>query len=303
MRWISENVGISTDVQIQILASILAIAVALLLRWSVIRLVRSRVDDTQVIFQTRRVTTYAVTFVGILALAWIWIDSFNDLPTFLGLVSAGIAIALADVLRNMAGWVLILSRRPFRIGDRIEIDGTKGDVVDIRLFRFSMMELGNWVDAEQSTGRLVHVPNGLVFTTQIANYTEGFPYVWHEMPVLVTFESDWRHAEHILLDVLKRDAPDYERAAGKRIRAVAQDYHIRVGTLTPTVYLTVRDSGVLLTARILVEARQRRSIEQRIWRSILDGFAAAPDVELAYPTVRTFFDGPVAIRREPPAGG
>ena len=303
MRWISDNVGISTDVQIQILASILAIAVALLLRWSVIRLVRSRVDDTQVIFQTRRVTTYAVTFVGILALAWIWIDSFNDLPTFLGLVSAGIAIALADVLRNMAGWVLILSRRPFRIGDRIEIDGTKGDVVDIRLFRFSMMELGNWVDAEQSTGRLVHVPNGLVFTTQIANYTEGFPYVWHEMPVLVTFESDWRHAEHILLDVLKRDAPDYERAAGKRIRAVAQDYHIRVGTLTPTVYLTVRDSGVLLTARILVEARQRRSIEQRIWRSILDGFAAAPDVELAYPTVRTFFDGPVAIRREPPAGG
>lgn len=303
MRWISDNVGISTDVQIQILASILAIAVALLLRWSVIRLVRSRVDDTQVIFQTRRVTTYAVTFVGILALAWIWIDSFNDLPTFLGLVSAGIAIALADVLRNMAGWVLILSRRPFRIGDRIEIDGTKGDVVDIRLFRFSMMELGNWVDAEQSTGRLVHVPNGLVFTTQIANYTEGFPYVWHEMPVLVTFESDWRHAEHILLDVLKRDAPDYDRAAGKRIRAVAQDYHIRVGTLTPTVYLTVRDSGVLLTARILVEARQRRSIEQRIWRSILDGFAAAPDVELAYPTVRTFFDGPVAIRREPPAGG
>ncbi len=300
MSWISENIGVSTDVQVQILASILTVIVALVLRASVVRLVRARVDDPQVIFQTRRISTYVVSVIGTLTLAWIWIDAFDDLPTFLGLVSAGIAIALSDVLRNMAGWIFILSRRPFRIGDRIEIQGTKGDVVDIRLFRFSMMELGQWVDAEQSTGRLVHVPNGLVFTNQLANYTEGFPYVWHEIPVLVTFESDWRRAEAILLDVLRREAPDYERAAGAQIRAVAEDYHIKVGALTPTVYLTVRDSGVLLTARVLVEARQRRGVEERIWRAILDALAAEPAVDLAYPTVRTYLDGPVHIRGDAP---
>lgn len=300
VNWISENIGVSTDVQVQILASILTVIVALVLRASVVRLVRARVDDPQVIFQTRRISTYVVSFIGILTLAWIWIEAFNDLPTFLGLVSAGIAIALSDVLRNMAGWIFILSRRPFRIGDRIEIQGTKGDVIDIRLFRFSMMELGQWVDAEQSTGRLVHVPNGLVFTNQLANYTEGFPYVWHEIPVLVTFESDWRRAEAILLDVLRREAPDYERAAGAQIRAVAEDYHIKVGALTPTVYLTVRDSGVLLTARVLVEARQRRGVEERIWRAILDALAAEPAVDLAYPTVRTYLDGPVHIRGDAP---
>ena len=300
MSWISENIGVSTDVQVQILASILTVIVALVLRASVVRLVRARVDDPQVIFQTRRISTYVVSVIGTLTLAWIWIDAFDDLPTFLGLVSAGIAIALSDVLRNMAGWIFILSRRPFRIGDRIEIQGTRGDVVDIRLFRFSMMELGQWVDAEQSTGRLVHVPNGLVFTNQLANYTEGFPYVWHEIPVLVTFESDWRRAESILLDVLRREAPDYERAAGAQIRAVAEDYHIKVGALTPTVYLTVRDSGVLLTARVLVEARQRRGVEERIWRAILDALAAEPAVDLAYPTVRTYLDGPVHIRGDAP---
>lgn len=302
VNWISENIGISTDVQVQILASILTVIVALALRASVVRLVRSRVGDPQVIFQTRRITTYVLSVLVIFTLAWIWIDAFNDLPTFLGLVSAGIAIALSDVLRNMAGWVFILSRRPFRIGDRIEVQGTKGDVVDIRLFRFSMMELAEWIDAEQSTGRLVHVPNGLVFTNQVANYTEGFPYVWHEIPVLVTFESDWRRAEELLLDALRREAPDYERAAGAQIRAVAEDYHIKVGALTPTVYLTVRDSGVLLTARVLVEARQRRGVEERIWRAILDGFAAEPNVDLAYPTVRTYFEGPVQIRGDAPAG-
>lgn len=99
------------------------------------------------------------------------------------------AIALADVLKNMAGWMYIPSRRPFRVGDRIEIEGTRGDVVDIRLFCFSLMEIGNWVDAEQSTGRLVHVPNGSVFINQVANYTEGFQYIWHEMPVRTFFQG------------------------------------------------------------------------------------------------------------------
>jgi small-conductance mechanosensitive channel len=300
VNWISETIGISTEVQIQMLASVLTIIGGLILRASVVRVVRTRVSDPQVIFQTRRISTYVVSVLGILILAWIWIDAFDDLPTFLGLVSAGIAIALSDVLRNVAGWVYILSRRPFRIGDRIEIQGAKGDVVDIRLFRFSMMEIGNWVDAEQSTGRLVHVPNGLVFTNQVANHTEGFPYVWHEVPVLVTFESDWRRAEAIMLDVLGREAPDYERAAGAQIRAVAEQYHIKVGALTPAVYLSVRDSGVLLTVRLLVEARQRRGVEERIWRAVLDGFAAESNVELAYPTVRTYFDGPVQIRRDAP---
>jgi small-conductance mechanosensitive channel len=73
----------------------------------------------------------------------------------------------------MAGWVYILSRRPFQVGDRIEVNQFKGDVVDIRLFRFSLMEIQGWVDAEQSTGRLVHVPNGVVFNREVANYTEG----------------------------------------------------------------------------------------------------------------------------------
>jgi small-conductance mechanosensitive channel len=183
------------------------------------------------------------------------------------------------------------------VGDRIEIDGFKGDVVDIRLFRFSLMEVGGWVGADQSTGRLVHVPNGLVFTKELANYTEGFPYIWHEIPVLITFESDWKLAEQLMLQVLRDQAPDIEGAAGTTIRATARRYSIRVGTLTPTVYLTVRDSGVQLTARFLVEVRTRRGREDRIWRAILEAFAEQPTIELAYPTVRTFFQEPIRLDR------
>lgn len=134
---------------------------------------------------------YSATAITGITLAFIWVDAFDALPTYLGLVSGGIAIALSDLLRNVACWAYILLRRPFRVGDRIEIQDLKGYVIDIRLFRFSVMEVGGWVDPDQSTGRLVHVPNGLLFSDRVANYTEGFSHVWDEVPVLVTFESDW----------------------------------------------------------------------------------------------------------------
>jgi len=198
----------------------------------------------------------------------------------------------------MAGWAFILTRRPFQVGDRIEVTGLKGDVVDVRLFRFSLMEVGGWVDAEQSTGRLVHVPNGVVFNQPVHNYTEGFAFIWDELPVLVTFESDWKRAEELVREVLSDAAPDVESAAGTRIRETAHKYSIRVGTLTPTVYVSVRDSGVMLTARYLVETRTRRGRADRIWRGILDAFDAEPNVVLAYPTIRTHLSDTIRLHRD-----
>ncbi len=310
-EWISDNVGIAAETQAEVLGTIAVIVILVLLRGVAIRTAKARLENPDDVYQVRKIATYSVTFVGIVSLAWIWIDAFSDLPTYLGLVSAGVAIALADVLRNMAGWVLIMTRRPFRLGDRIQIQDTIGDVVDIRLFRFSLMEVGGWVAADHSTGRLVHMPNGYVFTSKIANYTEGFEYVWDEIPVLVTFESDYEEAERIIAGVLSRLAPDVEHTAGARIRATAHRYTIKIGTLTPTTYLTVRDSGVLITARYLVGVRARRGVEQDIWRGILRGFGEAANVELAYPTVRTYFDGPIELDRggspalpdRPPAPG
>ena len=302
MEWIRDQLGVTTATQGKVIATIVAVVVLVLSRWLVLRAIQQRFEEAWVGYRARKAATYTATVLGMAIIAWIWVDAFNDLPTFLGLVSAGVAIALADVLKNLVGWVYILSRRPFRVGDRIEIENTKGDVVDVRLFRFSVMEVGNWVDADQSTGRLIHIPNGKLFTTHVANYTEGFEYIWYEIPVLITFESDRRLARTILESALRDHAPDVERAAGSSIRETARSYHIRIGTLTPIVYLSVQDSGVLLTCRFLVNVRQQRGVAQNIWTAILDGFDAAPSIELAYPTVRTFFAGPVSIETDPGIG-
>lgn len=297
MEELAEALGIAPDTTENIVFSVAALIVILIGRALILRVVEANVEDSDAQYRARKIVNYTATATFLITLAFVWIDAFSNLPTYLGLVSAGIAIALADVLKNMAGWLFILTRRPFEVGDRIEVVDLRGDVVDIRLFRFSLMEVGGWVDADQSTGRLVHVPNGVVFNQPVANYTEGFPYVWDEIPVLITFESDYKGAKAIILDVLQQDAPDTHGPAGRHIRDTARRYSIKIGTLTPTVYVSVRDSGVLLTARYLVEARNRRGAQDRIWQSILDGFNATEAIHLAYPTIRAYLPDRLQLDR------
>jgi small-conductance mechanosensitive channel len=293
--WITSEFGIAGRTQGKILASLIVVVVALVVRVLILRAVQRRVDETDVLYRTGKLATYATTIVVGLTLGWIWFSAFSSVGTYIAVVSAGLAIALADVLKNVAGWGYIVVRRPFRVGDRIEISGTKGDVLDVRLFRFTVAEVGNWVDAEQATGRLVHIPNGTLFGEQVANYTEGFEFIWHEIPVLVTFETDWKRAEEILLEIVRDTAPNIEARAGARIREAARNYQIKIGVLTPIIYLTVKDSGILLTARYLTDVRARRSIEQRVWRRILEAFAGEAGIQLAYPTVRTYLEGPIRL--------
>jgi small-conductance mechanosensitive channel len=299
-EWFEETLGLSPDVQGKLLLSAITILAIVITRWLALRAVQRRVEDDAISFRTRKFVTYLMTVLTVLVLGRIWIAAVDSLATYLGIVSAGIAIALSDVLKDLAGWMFIMLRRPLRLGDRVQIGDHSGDVIDIRALRFSLLEIGNWVDADQSTGRIVHVPNGLLFSEPMANYTEGFEYLWHEIPVLVTFESDWRRAERIMQDVLEEHAPDARQIGAEAdIRKAARQYFIKYRHLTPIVYVTVRDSGVLLTGRLLVPARNRRGAENDVWRAILDGFNAEPTVELAYPTVRTFLPDPLQITDRP----
>lgn len=295
MEDLATSLGLSVN-GTKLLVSSVVVILLLLLRWLVLRIVHRRVEDTEIWYRTRKIVTYTTTILILFGLLRIWVVPFGDLATFFGLVSAGVAVALADVLKDIVGWGYILTRRPFRVGDRIEASGYTGDVIDIRMFRFTMLETGNWVHADQSTGRIVHIPNQIVFSNPIANFTEGFEYIWHEIPILVTYESDWKHAEAIILKVLNAAAPDVVKEAHKKIRETAQEYRIKYRHLTPAVYVSAQDSGVLLTGRLLVPARQRRGIDQKVWRGILEAFADEPTIDLAYPTVRTYFQGPVDLR-------
>lgn len=275
----AENLGLS----------LLILVVVFAVRYMVLRTVLPRMHDAGAIFRTRRVSLYISVAALLLGLGWVWTHQLTNAGSFIGILGAGVAIALTDVLKNLAGWGFIVFRRPFKRGDRIEVGPHRGDVIDIRMFRFSMLEIGNWVDADQSTGRIMHVPNGLLFSEPLANYTEEFPFIWNEVPVTVTFESDWGRAVEIVQGVIDRHAADpQESGAAAYIEKAASQYLITYQYLTPMVYVKAIDYGVTVTGRLLVPARGRRAITSAIWQDLLREIQATPSVELAYPTTRFF---------------
>lgn len=267
--------------------TILAIVVFWLVRrLSLMVLLRDR--DVQVQYRIRKSVAYVTYPLAFLVIGRIWFAGIEAVSTYLGLLSAGLAIALQTPLVNLAGWAFILWRQPFKVGDRIEIGNDRGDVIDQRIFMFSLMEIGNWVDADQSTGRVIHLPNGKIFTEVMANYSQGFQHIWNEIPVLVTFESDWRKAKQILEKVAQKHGTSLTDSAATKLREAAHKFMIFYTKLTPKVYTTVKDCGVMLTIRYLCEPRKRRGSEQDIWEDILDSFAAHDNIDFAYPTQRYY---------------
>ncbi len=287
-RFIHDWAGLNPNIQGRIFSSLLIIVILWALRWVVLQFVWRRTDDAQTRYRWQKTTAYGSVIFGLLLVIRVWFAGIQSLATLLGLVTAGLAIALQDLVKSMAGWAFVLWRRPFAVGDRIQVGNMKGDVIDIRLFKFTLMEIGNWVGAEQSTGRVIHLPNSLIISETIANYSKGFDFIWNEIAVLVTFESNWQKAKQLLHAIGEKHAAPLNQQAEKRIREASKRYLIFYSALTPTVYTSVKDSGILLTIRYLIDPRKRRNSENIIWEDILETFARHDDIDFAYPTQRFY---------------
>ena len=205
-----------------------------------------------------------------------------DLITVLTVVGAGLAIAMRETLMSMAGWSYIAFRTPYSQGDRVQVGPYQGDVIDIRLLHTTLMEIGGWVQADQSTGRIVHVPNNLVFSEPVYNYSRGFHFIWNELRFTVTFRSDWRAAREILTSLASESAAVIEQQAKKEIQQMSREYLIHYSILTPFVYVDVTGDGVLLTLRYLCEARKRRGTAHAITMTFLDRIKEHGHIELAH---------------------
>jgi small-conductance mechanosensitive channel len=286
--WIQNVTGLNIEAQDKIYLSILIILVLWLIRSISYRIVCNKTENAQTRYRWQKSLTYFTVIIGIILVGRVWFAGMQSLWTYLGLVSAGIAIALKDLVTSLAGWLFLIWRRPFAVGDRIQIGKYIGDVIDLRIFKFTLLEIGNWVDADQSTGRIMHIPNSMVLTETIANYSKGFQFIWNEISVLVTFESNWQKAKDILKKIGSRHAEHLSASAEKKLKDVSKKYMIFYTTMTPTVYTTVKDCGVLLTIRYLIEPKSRRASEQAIWEDILVEFAGCADIDFAYPTQRFY---------------
>lgn len=284
--WLEDVFGFSPDIQGRIAASLLLMIVLWIIHRLFINFISRRTKQVSTRYRWQKASSYTVLVIGIVLVGRIWFEGFHSIATYLGLLTAGLAIALQELIVSLAGWVFILWRRPFQLGDRIQIGEHRGDVIDIEMFQFTLLEIGNWVDADQATGRIIHIPNGRVFSEAQANYGQAFQYIWNEIPVSITFESNWKRAKEILQQIVNTYAEHLSAAAEQRLPEVSRRFMIVNARLKPTVYTSVSENGVVLTMRYLCEPDQRRDKAQAIWEEVLEAFAAHADIEFAYPTQR-----------------
>ena len=224
--WLEGVTGASAEFYEHLLLTLAVVLGLWLLSTLILQLVLKREKDLRKRYKWRKFTNYIFTGIGFILLVNVWFGGLRSIATFLGLFSAGLVLALREPVLNMAGWVLIIWKRPFRIGDRIQIGDFYGDVIDLRLFQFSINEIRGWVDADQATGRVVNIPNGRLFTEPQANYNYGFPFIWNEVTVVITFESNWHRAKAILSEIADRHSEKLTEQALQQIKRQSQQHLI-----------------------------------------------------------------------------
>ncbi len=283
--------GLPADIIGKIVLSLGIIVLMYILRVVILQIVWRQTKNVKTRYLWKRTLSFIFPFLGFVLVASVWVQAFRQFGAFLGLVSAGLAIVLKDPLTNVAGWFFLVLKKPFAVGDRIQIMEHSGDVIDIRLFQFTVLEITNWVEADQSTGRIIHIPNGKIFTMPQINYSAGFNYIWNEMKVRLTFESNWEKAKVILLEIANKHAETIAQEAQNEILEASKNFMIHYTHLTPYVYTSIKEFGVLLTVRYLCDPRKRRGSENEIWLEILTRFRLHDDIRFAYPTTRFYTGG------------
>ena len=246
---------------------------------------RKKITDTRTRYTATKVISVLEIVLMAIIIARIWIQDFSTLVVFFGIIGAGLAIALQDVVRNFAGSISIILSGAYTVGDRIEIDGRYGDVMDIGIMNTTLMELRSWVDGDQATGRLTIVPNGKVITTPVNNYTKDHSFIWDEIQVPVTYRSDWRRAVEIIISLAQHETAEINRLAEKEIEEIGEKYYLPKRDIEPAVYIRITDNWIMLSARYVTKARERRIMHARLSRLILEAIEKEEGIEVSSSTM------------------
>ena len=245
----------------------------------------------------KALSVLAFIFIAILCLR-IWVTDTSSLIVSYGIVGAGLAFALQDIFKNFVGGILIIVSGYFIVGDRISIDNKFGDVMDIGIFTTTLMEIRGWVGGDQPSGRLLSIPNGLVLNQSFYNYTRDHSFVWDEIAIPLTYDSDWRRAKEIVLSIIKKETGTMSEHAEMEIDRIGEKYYLPRKVVEPSVYISLTDNWIMLDARYVTDARSRRILRSRLSELILGEIEKEEKITVASQTmtVTTIQKNPVPPR-------
>jgi small-conductance mechanosensitive channel len=251
---------------------VLATVIAVIAIRSSQMMVTRAIKDSSARYRIRKL----ISFVGYAVLVVVSLSSFSDrlgqLSVVLGVASAGIAFSLQEVIASFAGWIAISFGAFYRPGDRVQLGGIKGDVIDIGVLRTTLMEVGDWVGGDLYNGRVVRVANSFVFKEPVFNYSGDFSFLWDEFTVPVRFGSDWRLAQQIIEAAVNEHASASGEEAANAWKVLVSRFLVEEARIAPLVTLVMTDNWIEFRARYVVDYRKRRITRDAIMRSLLTAF-------------------------------
>lgn len=265
------------------------------------RSVRHHVESTQVRYRLRK----AITFFGYLAaglfLAGVFSDRLGQFTVAFGVAGAGIAFALQEVIASVAGWLAVTVGGVYNPGDRVQLGGIRGDVIDVGVLRTTLMECGEWVRGDQYNGRIVRVANSFVFKEPVYNYSADFPFLWDEIMIPFKYGSDYRLAREILERIAEEVVGEYARNAEQAWKKIVNRYMIEDARVQPAVSLVANENWLEFTLRYVVDYKQRRSTKDVLFRRVLEEVDKASDrVGIAAATLNIEKLAPLTVAQASP---
>ncbi|QQR88865.1 MAG: mechanosensitive ion channel [Myxococcales bacterium] len=228
------------------------------------------IEDKDNRYRIRKLVAVVGYLLGALGIASIFSDKLSQLTVMLGVAGAGIAFALQEVIMSIAGWTAVSLGGFYKTGDRVQLGGIKGDVIDIGLLRTTLSEIGQWVDGDLYNGRFVRVANSFVFKAPVVNYSGDFPFLWDEITVPIRFGSDRSLVQQILEHTVDEVCGHYENESSMTWKAMQKRYPLESATTKPLITMGFDHNWITYTLRYTVRFDQRRVVKHKLFSRILE---------------------------------
>ncbi|WP_418263807.1 mechanosensitive ion channel family protein [Flavobacterium faecale] len=246
--------------------------------WLVVRLIQrnllSKIQGNDNSYRAKKISNYAGYLLTIVLVTVVFSDRLGGLTVALGVAGAGIAFALQEVIASFAGWLAIMFGDFYKTGDRVQLGGIRGDVMDIGVLRTTIMETGQWVDGDLYNGRIVLIANSYVFKEPVFNYSGDFPFLWDEIKIPVQYGSDYDMARALLLEIGGKVAGDLTQQSREKWMGLQNKFRLEEAQTEPMVSLIANDNWVEFTLRYVVMYKRRRATKTELFTQILKSFEA-----------------------------
>ena len=261
----------ASDLLLQLAGFVFWIIIILLATSLITRYINKKVKDNSARYRTKkilRLTSYVL--IGLLAI-FSFTGNMQQFGLSLGLITAGLAFALQEVILSVFGWVVIFTTNSYSPGDRIEINGIKGDVIDIGVTKTTLMEIGEWVKSDNYNGRIVQISNSFIFKGPVRNYSTDFPFVWDEIKLPITFNSDLKLVDDIVKIATDKFLLDYAKFAKENWEVMVKKYLIENAEVEPILQFVLNDNWVEFTLRYVVDYKKRGTTKHKLFNEIYQG--------------------------------